>query len=291
VDLIEAILYGIVQGLTEWLPISSTAHLRILPALLGKPDPGAGFTAVIQLGTVLAVLIFFRTDIAQALSAFFKSLRGEGKDTPEAKLAWGAFYGTLPILIIGFALKDLIKSNQARSLYVIAGTLIFMGVVMLIAEKVGKQNRDKGDLEVKDGIIVGCWQALALLPGMSRSGSTISGALFQGLDRTTAARFSFLLSIPSITAAGVYELYSERKEIFGPLLMPALVATVVSFVVGYASIALLLKVIQKQGIGIFVGYRIVLGIVLLVLLSQGKLVATEPETAPGEKVVATRVSP
>ena len=290
-DLIEAILYGIVQGLTEWLPISSTAHLRILPALLGKPDPGAGFTAVIQLGTVLAVLIFFRSDIAQALSAFFKSLRGEGRDTPEAKLAWGAFYGTLPILIIGFALKDLIKSNQVRSLYVIAGTLIFMGVVMLIAEKVGKQNRGKEDLEVKDGIIVGCWQALALLPGMSRSGSTISGALFQGLDRTTAARFSFLLSIPSITAAGVYELYSERKEIFGPLLMPALVATVVSFVVGYASIALLLKVIQKQGIGIFVGYRIVLGIVLLVLLSQGKLVATEPETTPGEKVVASRVSP
>jgi len=291
VDLIEAILYGIVQGLTEWLPISSTAHLRILPALLGKPDPGAGFTAVIQLGTVLAVLIFFRSDIAQALSAFFKSLRGEGKDTPEAKLAWGAFYGTLPILIIGFALKDLIKSNQARSLYVIAGTLIFMGVVMLIAEKVGKQNRDKGDLEVKDGIIVGCWQALALLPGMSRSGSTISGALFQGLDRTTAARFSFLLSIPSITAAGVYELYSERKEILGPLLMPALVATAVSFVVGYASIALLLKVIQKQGIGIFVGYRILLGIVLLVLLSQGKLVATQPETESGKKVVAARVSP
>jgi undecaprenyl-diphosphatase len=291
VDLIEAILYGIVQGLTEWLPISSTAHLRILPALLGKPDPGAGFTAVIQLGTVLAVLIFFRTDIAQALSAFFKSLRGEGRDTPEAKLAWGAFYGTLPILIIGFALKDLIKSNQARSLYVIAGTLIFMGVVMLIAEKVGKQNRDKGDLEVKDGIIVGCWQALALLPGMSRSGSTISGALFQGLDRTTAARFSFLLSIPSITAAGVYELYSERKEILGPLLMPALVATAVSFVVGYASIALLLKVIQKQGIGIFVGYRILLGIVLLVLLSQGKLVATQPETESGKKVVAARVSP
>lgn len=290
-DLIEAILYGIVQGLTEWLPISSTAHLRILPALLGKPDPGAGFTAVIQLGTVLAVLIFFRTDIAQALSAFFKSLRGEGRDTPEAKLAWGAFYGTLPILIIGFALKDLIKSNQARSLYVIAGTLIFMGVVMLIAEKVGKQNRDKGDLEVKDGIIVGCWQALALLPGMSRSGSTISGALFQGLDRTTAARFSFLLSIPSITAAGVYELYSERKEILGPLLMPALVATAVSFVVGYASIALLLKVIQKQGIGIFVGYRILLGIVLLVLLSQGKLVATQPETESGKKVVAARVSP
>lgn len=290
-DLIEAILYGIVQGLTEWLPISSTAHLRILPALLGKPDPGAGFTAVIQLGTVLAVLIFFRSDIAQALSAFFKSLRGEGKDTPEAKLAWGAFYGTLPILIIGFALKDLIKSNQARSLYVIAGTLIFMGVVMLIAEKVGKQNRDKGDLEVKDGIIVGCWQALALLPGMSRSGSTISGALFQGLDRTTAARFSFLLSIPSITAAGVYELYSERKEILGPLLMPALVATAVSFVVGYASIALLLKVIQKQGIGIFVGYRILLGIVLLVLLSQGKLVATQPETESGKKVVAARVSP
>ncbi len=290
-DLIEAILYGIVQGLTEWLPISSTAHLRILPALLGKPDPGAGFTAVIQLGTVLAVLIFFRTDIAQALSAFFKSLRGEGRDTPEAKLAWGAFYGTLPILIIGFALKDLIKSNQARSLYVIAGTLIFMGVVMLIAEKVGKQNRDKGDLEVKDGIIVGCWQALALLPGMSRSGSTISGALFQGLDRTTAARFSFLLSIPSITAAGVYELYSERKEILGPLLMPALVATAVSFVVGYASIALLLKVIQKQGIGIFVGYRILLGIVLLVLLSQGKLVATQPETESGQKVVAARVSP
>jgi len=275
VDLIEAILYGIVQGFTEWLPISSTAHLRLLPVVLGRPDPGAAFTAVIQLGTVLAVLIYFRQDLARAITAWFKSLRGEGKDTPEAKLAWGAFYGTLPILVIGYALKDVITGSQARSLYVIATTLIVMGVVMLIAEKVGKQHRSSESIEVKDGLWVGLWQCLSLIPGMSRSGSTISGALFAGLDRSTAARFSFLMSVPSITAAGLYELYQERKEIFGPLFQPALVATIVSFVVGYASIALLMKVIQKYGIGIFVAYRVVVGILLLVLVSTGRIPAID----------------
>jgi undecaprenyl-diphosphatase len=246
---------------------------------------------VIQLGTVLAVLIYFRQDLARAILAWFKSLRGEGKDTPEAKLAWGAFWGTIPIFVLGYGLKDTITTPQFRSLYVISTTLIVMGVVMLLAERFGKQNRTSESIQVKDGIWVGLWQCLALLPGMSRSGSTISGALVAGLDRPTAARFSFLMSVPSITAAGIYELYAERKEILGPMLTPALIATAVSFAVGYASIALLLKVIQRYGIGIFVGYRILLGLTLLFLVSTGRIPAIDVSSS-SEPVTATQnVSP
>jgi len=280
VGLIEAIVYGIIQGLTEWLPISSTAHLRIVPALFGWKDPGAAFTAVIQLGTILAVLIYFRKDLAGAIGAWFRSLTGGDKNTPEARLGWGVFWGSLPIVVLGFLFKDQIKSESVRSLYVVAGTLIVMGVLMLVAEKVGKRERTFESITVRDGIWVGAWQALALIPGMSRSGSTITGALFAGLDRQTAARFSFLLAVPSIVAAGIYELIDERKNILGDQLMPTMVATVVSFVVGYASIAFLMKFLQKRGITAFVVYRIALGVILLLLIQQGTLkpVADTPDT-------------
>lgn len=285
-DVITAILYGIIQGLTEWLPISSTAHLRILPSLLGQPDPGSAFTAVIQLGTTLAVLIYFGKDLKNAIGAWFKSFGGGPKDTPEVRLAWGAFWGSFPIIIVGFLMKDVISSPSVRSLYVISGSLIVMGLVMLAAEKFGFQKRTMETVTVKDGIIVGLWQAIALIPGMSRSGSTMSGALFAGLDRTTAARFSFLLSVPSVLAAGLFELYRERQEILGQQLGPVLIASAVSFVVGYASIALLLKFIAKRGFTVFVVYRIVLASVLLLLISQGKLKAIEQEPSPAEVAVS-----
>lgn len=289
ISILQAIVYGIVQGLTEWLPISSTAHLRIVPALLGWSDPGSAFTAVIQLGTSLAVLIYFAKDLGGAISAWFGSFTGKGKDTPEAKIGWGVFYGTFPIIILGFLLRHQIKSDSMRSLTVIACTLIVMGVLMLISEQVGKKNRTIRDVTVKDGIVVGLFQALALIPGMSRSGSTITGGFVAGFDKETAARFSFLLSVPSVVAAGLYELIDERKNIMGPNLTPTLVATVVSFVVGYASIAWLMKFIGKHGVKVFVFYRIALGIFLL--LNVQNMVPSTPSTTNPESPSVSQTAP
>lgn len=280
-DLIQAAIYGLVQGLTEFLPISSTAHIRIVPALAGWQDPGAGFTAVIQLGTVLAVLIYFARDLGKAFVGWTKTLTGQSHDAPEGRMGWAIFLGTIPIVVLGFLGQDWIKGDL-RSLWVIAGTLIAMGILMAVAEKVATKHRLFASVQARDGIIVGLWQALALLPGMSRSGSTITGALFAGFDRATAARFSFLLSVPSILAAGLKELWDERHNLLtGSNLAPTILATVVSFAVGYASIAFLMKFIQKHGIMPFVAYRIILGIVLIVLLMNGTLdpmagIVTEP---------------
>jgi undecaprenyl-diphosphatase len=270
VDLIQAIVYGIVQGLTEFLPISSTAHLRIVPALAGWPDPGAGFTAVIQLGTLLAVLIYFARDLSKAFMGWVRNIGNPRSADPDARMGWAIVVGTIPIVVLGVVAQKWIK-GELRSLWVIAATLIVMGVIMAVAERVGAKRRQVEDVQVKDGWIVGLWQALALIPGMSRSGSTISGALFDGFDRAAAARFSFLLSIPSILAAGLKELYDERKELIGSHLTPTLAATVVSFVVGYASIAFFMKFLQRHGILPFVLYRIVLGVALIVLLTAGAL--------------------
>jgi undecaprenyl-diphosphatase len=290
VGILEAIVYGVVQGVTEWLPISSTAHLRILPTVLGQPDPGAAFTAVIQLGTLLAVLIFFRKDLGSALGAWAKSLTNpEVRKTVEAKLGWGIFFGTIPIVVIGVLFQKHIK-GELRSLWVVAFSLILMGLVMLAAEKFGRKDRSLDDVTVKDGLVVGAWQAIALIPGMSRSGSTISGALFSGFDRQTAARFSFLLSVPSVLAAGLKELIDERHNILGQNLVPVLVASLVSFVVGYWSIAFLIGFLQKRSTATFVAYRIALGLILIGLLMSGRLApldaahATTPPTA-------THVSP
>ncbi|HWA84261.1 MAG TPA: undecaprenyl-diphosphate phosphatase [Fimbriimonadaceae bacterium] len=284
--IIQAIVYGIIQGLTEFLPISSTAHLRIFPTLVGWGDPGAAFTAIIQLGTVAAVIIYFGKDIKPAFLAWWNSLTGKKDyDQKEARLAWAVFIGTLPAVFFGLLLQHKIETSF-RSLNVIAGSLIVLGFVMLAAEKMGQHKRKVDDVGVKDGIIVGLWQCLALVPGMSRSGTTISGALFQKFDRIAAARFSFLLSIPAVAGAGLYEGFKAVREGKAPIQAgespaafaarqihwgPTVVATIVSFIVGYASIAFFLQYLQRRGIGVFVWYRIVLGVALLVLVQQGMI--------------------
>ena len=270
-NLFQAIIIGIIQGLTEFLPVSSNAHIRIVPALLGWEDPGAAFTAVIQLGTVLAVIIYFAKDLQRVSSAWVASLGGKDKDSVDARMGWAVLYGTIPIIIFGLGLKHQIEGNAFRSLYVIAGAMIGMGILMYAAEHFGKKERGIETVTVKDGVIVGLWQCLALIPGMSRSGSTITGGLFRGMDRITAARFSFLLGLPSITLAALNELYSERKNILGPELTATLVATGVSFIVGYAVISFFLKFLQKHGIAPFVIYRIALGLLLFGLLQTGHL--------------------
>lgn len=282
--IVEAIVYGIVQGLTEFLPISSTAHIRIVPALLGWPDPGAAFTAIIQMGTVAAVILYFAKDIGLAFMAWLYSITGKKEvDQVEARLGWAVFIGSIPIIVLGLAFHEKIETTL-RSLYVVSISLILMGIVMLVAEALGKRTRAEKDVAVKDGLVVGLWQCLSLIPGMSRSGSTISGALFQGFDRVAAARFSFLLSLPSVAGAGLYEAYKAVKEGRAPLAAgetvaqfearhihwgPTFVATVISFVVGYAAIAYFIKFLQKHGIAPFVWYRVALGVAILVLVQQG----------------------
>lgn len=288
----QAIVYGIVQGLTEFLPVSSSAHLRIIPALLHWQDPGSAFTAVIQLGTTLALLIYFAKDLKADIGAWAKSLGDkELRNTPEARMGWAVFYGTLPIIILAFPLHHKIETTF-RSLYIIAGSMIVMGIVMLIAQNNGRRNRSVETVETKDGWLVGAWQCLSLIPGMSRSGSTISGALFAGFDNAAAAKFSFLLSVPSVTAAGLYEAYSNRHEMHG-ILVPVIIATVVSFIVGYAAIAGFMGYIRKKGIGGFVVYRIVLGI-LLIGLVQAKILKPDegaPDVKKDAPVAAASVAP
>ncbi|MBS1706330.1 MAG: undecaprenyl-diphosphate phosphatase [Armatimonadetes bacterium] len=284
---LEAVVYGVVQGLTEWLPISSTAHLRIVPALMGWQDPGAGFTAVIQLGTLLAVLIYFAKDLGKAIAAWAKSLTG-GPSTADSRLGWAVFVGTIPIVVVGLLFQKAIKGSL-RSLYVIAAMLIVIGVLMLIADKFSPQRRKLEDVTWRDGIWVGLFQAIALIPGSSRSGSTLSGGLFAGFDRATAARFSFLLSVPSVFAAGVKELVDERDHLIGPNLTPTLIATAVSFVVGYASIAFLIGYLQKRSTTVFVAYRFALALVLLGLLQSGRIgPMSGAEPADTNHVSATR---
>lgn len=284
--ILEAIVYGVVQGLTEFLPISSTAHIRIVPSLLGWQDPGASFTAVIQIGTLLAVLIYFWKDLVLVFLGWLRSFGGE-RGTVEAKVGWGIVIGTLPIVVLGFLFREQIKSDAVRSLYVVAAMLILMGLVLLAAEKLSPHRREFSELTVKDGVWVGFWQAVALIPGASRSGSTISGALFAGLTRSTAARFSFLLSIPSVLAAAVLELAEERDQLLGAGLAPTLTATFVSFIVGYASIAFLMKLLQTRTTMGFVVYRVALGLALLALLQTGRLDPTAGQ-APGKNDVSTQ---
>ncbi len=266
--IVEAIILGIVQGLTEFLPISSTAHLRIAPTLFGWPDPGAAFTAVIQLGTLAAVLIYFWKDLVRIFTAWIGSFRGE--KSYDSRLGWAIFYGTIPIVVLGLLGKKYIEGSL-RSLTVIGVTLIALGILLYVAERVGTRKRSADSLSQRDGLIVGLWQAVALIPGASRSGSTITGGLFLGLEREAAARFSFLLSVPSILAAGIYGAYKERDDILGSNLTPTIVATVVSFVVGYAAIAFLMAYLQKKSTMVFIVYRVALGIVILTLIATNNL--------------------
>jgi len=276
---LQAIVLGLLQGLTEFLPISSTAHLRVVPALVGWSDPGAAFTAVSQLGTLLATLVYFRADLSRLAAGTIEGLRqGRPLEHPDARLALGIVAGTLPIALCGIVFKSAIKTHL-RSLHVVAGALIVLALLLWVAERVASHARGLEQMTFRDAVLVGCAQALALIPGASRSGTTLTGGLLLGLRRETAARFSFLLSIPAVAAAGLFELRDVMKGdglasgMSGGLLGPTLVATVVAFVSGLAAIALLMRFLQTHSTHVFIGYRLVLGALLLVLLNRGLLQA------------------
>jgi undecaprenyl-diphosphatase len=269
-DALQAIILGIVQGLTEFLPISSTAHLRLVPAFAGWEDPGTAFTAVVQLGTMAAVLLYFRHDLWNIARAWLKSLRDpEARRTLDARLGWYLIVGTIPISILGLALKDKIETD-ARQLVLIGIALIVLGIVLEIAEKVGRKEREVESLTMRDGILIGCAQACALVPGVSRSGSTISAGLFLGLTREAAARYSFLLSVPAVVLSGLFEL-KDVGDGGGAGVVPTIVATIFAFIVGYASIAWLLRYLTRHPVTIFVIYRVVLGVVVLALVATNTI--------------------
>ncbi len=272
-SLLEAIVLGIVQGLTEFLPISSTGHLRIVPAFVGWEDPGAAFTAVTQLGTMAAVLLYFRHDLLRISRAWLRSLRDrQARRELDARIGWYIVLGTIPIGIFGVLFKDQIETG-ARDLYLIGTALIVLGFVLLLAEKVGKRDRTIEQIQARDGLAVGFAQALALVPGVSRSGATITAGLFLGLDRTTAARFSFLLSIPAVVLSGLLELGSILSGEEGEHVSTGnlILATLLAFVSGYAAIAWMLRFLTSHSTVVFVVYRVALGALVLVLVSSGAI--------------------
>ena len=267
----EAIVLGIVQGLTEFLPISSSGHLRIVPAFFGWDDPGAGFTAVIQMGTMAAVLLYFREDLWNITRMWLRSLRDpEVRSETDARLGWYLIIGTLPIIVFGFLLKDPIE-NEFRSLELIGSTLIVLGLILLAADRLGRKEREVEQITLRDGVAMGFAQSLALIPGVSRSGATITAGLFLGLNRAAAARFSFLLSVPAVVLSGGYELrhFVDGSSTGGAGTFDLIVATVAAFISGYASIAFLLKFLVTHTFDIFVLYRVGLGIAVIGLAAGG----------------------
>lgn len=289
-DLFQAIILGIVQGLTEFIPISSTAHLVFASRLTNLYGGNAGqitaTMAVIQLGTLAAVFIYFAMDIWGISSAFIRDhwnlvfnkrkMRFSGTDgnrpiflSDESWLGWLIIIGSIPIGTIGFVFKDFIEGAGTKNLWIISIMLIVIALMLLLAEYVGKQRKDIRHLGIWDAIVVGMAQVLALMPGASRSGSTIMGGLFAGQKRETAARFSFLLSIPAITASGLLELKKAWHILPENSFVPLAVSTAVSFVVGYLAIWFLMAYLRRNTTGIFIIYRLILGTVLLVLLWQG----------------------
>jgi undecaprenyl-diphosphatase len=279
ISFFQAVILGIVEGLTEFLPVSSTGHLTIAEKALGLKVDDAGvtaFTAVIQMGAIFAVLLYFRSDIARIAVAWFKGLfRPEYRGHFDHRFGWYIIVGSIPIGIIGFLGKDVI-SGPLRSLWYVGGALVVWSAVMVYAESTAARReatqRGERELTMADAIVVGLLQCVALVPGVSRSGATISGGLLRGLDRVTATRLSFFLSIPALTAAGLYELKDAIGSNIG--LAPTVVGTVVSFLVAYAAVAWLLRFVAHHSIGWFVPYRVVLGLGLLGLLALGVVQAT-----------------
>jgi undecaprenyl-diphosphatase len=260
-----AALLGLVQGLTEFLPISSTAHLRVLPALLGQPDPGAATTAVIQLGTLGAVLAYFARDLLGMCQGLVRDRR-----SPEARLAFYVVLGTIPIGLLGVALKPFIE-GAARSLWVVAGALVGVGVIMAVVDRLARRDRALAALNWIDAVIIGAAQACALVPGVSRSGATLIGALLCGLRRPDAARFSFLLSIPAVGAAALFEV-KDAVHVLGRDALPALgVGIGVAAITGYLCIAWLLRYLATRTLDVFSAYRVLLGGVLVALLAANVL--------------------
>ncbi|NMN98667.1 undecaprenyl-diphosphate phosphatase [Antrihabitans stalactiti] len=273
---LQAIILGIVQGLTEFLPISSSGHLRIVSGIFFGDDAGASFTAVTQLGTEAAVLIYFARDIFRIIVAWFRGLFDAAQRDLDYRMGWYVIIATIPIGVLGFLFKDQIRTG-ARNLWLIATMLIVFAVVIAAAERFSRKERPIEQLTTRDGLAMGFAQCLALIPGVSRSGATSSAGLFAGLTRAAAVRFSFLLAIPAVTASGLFSLpdaftpSGEGLSASGPQL---LVATIVAFILGYASIAWLLKFVVDHSLYWFVGYRIVLGVTVMGLLATGVVSAT-----------------
>ncbi len=270
-DALQAIVLGVVQGLTEFLPISSSAHLRIVPALLGWRDPGTAFTAIVQLGTIAAVLIYFRADLWRIGRAWLLSLRQpELRRTVDARLGWYIVLGTIPIALLGVIFSHEIE-HQLRNLYVIGAALIVLGLVLRWADVVARHERDLTTLSAADGAAIGFAQALALVPGVSRSGATITAGLLRGLDRESAARYSFLLSVPAIVLSGLYQLKDAVNGDTGAAAVPTIIATLLAFATGYASIAFLLRYLLRHTLEVFVAYRLVVGAGVIVLVAVGAI--------------------
>ena len=264
-----ASVLGALQGLTEFLPISSTAHLRIGgEALLGH-SPGTAFIAVVQLGTMAAVLFYFRSDLWRIATTFLRGLRDEAvRKSTDFRLALCIGFGTIPIGVVGLAFRRQIEGEA--DLHVIAWALIVLGLLLLLADLTGRHRRTIDSVTLKDGLAIGAAQTLALVPGVSRSGSTLTAGLFLGLERAAAARFSFLLSVPAVLLSGLFELKGVG-DVTGVGITATAVATLMAFITGYAAIAGLLKYLSKHSTAIFVAYRVALGVLVLVLLSRGTL--------------------
>ncbi|MET8832081.1 undecaprenyl-diphosphate phosphatase [Streptomyces sp. NPDC004610] len=277
-NILEAAFLGAVEGLTEFLPVSSTGHLTILERLLGHSpdDPDiTAFTAIIQVGAVLATVIYLRKDIARLITAWFRGLtKREARREADYKFAWAVIIGSIPIGIVGLVFKDHIETTL-RSLYVVSIALILWSGVMWFADRRATQTRGEGDVTWKDTLIIGLVQCMALIPGVSRSGATTSTGLLRGLDRVTVTRLSFMLSIPALAGAAVLQTVTEFDAISNGVGWPATItATVVSFVVGYAAVAWLLRFIAHHSYSVFIWYRVGLGLVTLVLLGTGVVPAT-----------------
>jgi undecaprenyl-diphosphatase len=268
----EAIVLGIVQGLTEFLPVSSSAHLLILSQLLGWEDPGAAFTAVTQIGTEMAVIIYFRREIGEILRAWARSItNADARHEPAARMGWLVLIGTIPIAVLGLLFTDQIET-VARNLWLVAVMLIVFGLILGVADALGARVKTERDITVRDGILFGLAQALALIPGVSRSGATISAGLGMGYTRGAAARYAFLLAVPAVLASGLFEatkIGDDGAVAWGPTIL----ATIIAFCVGFAVIAWLMRWLTTKSYLPFVIYRVALGLLVMVLLGLGVLTA------------------
>jgi len=275
VSVLEAVFLGIIQGLTEFLPVSSTGHLTLAGKLMNliseeNPEHWTAFIAIIQLGTLIAVLVYFWNDLINIIKDFvqnnlIKPVRYSEQNL-NSRLGWLIIIGTIPVVIIGFTFKDVIEGALTKDLYVIALSLIELAIILAVAEKIAQFKKDVKDITILDSLIVGLAQAVSLIPGSSRSGTTITAGLFVGLNREAAARFSFLLSVPAVLASGIFQLYEAWKFVDQTMVVNIIVATLVSAVSGYLAIDFLLKYLKKHSTFIFIYYRIGLGILIIILL-------------------------
>ena len=274
-NFLEAIILGIVQGLTEFLPVSSSAHVQIaselmqVPGLSDKNSATTAFIATIQLGTEAAVLIYFAKDIARLLKAWFKGLfNSSARDNADYKMAWLVIFASIPVGLIGYLLREFIQET-VRTLWVVAFTMIIFAIILFLADHYGRKQKEIKDMTFNTALGFGLGQALAVIPGVSRSGASISFGLFAGFNRAAAARFSFLIGIPAVLASGLIEFSDSYQHLDEAALSGTIVATITSFVVGYAVIAGLLKYLNKGSFMPFVIWRLIVGVALLIMLSNG----------------------